>query len=85
MFAYDFCPVVELPVRLPQTVKPVFIKDRMLSSKELIDVSHAGLPHVVSESGPDVGHSCMISVTYRVIAPSHVSSPGGVTFTILSG
>jgi hypothetical protein len=41
---------------LPQAVKPVFIKDTVLSSMELIAVAHAVLPHVFEESGPDVGH-----------------------------
>jgi hypothetical protein len=37
-------------------VKPVLIKDTVLSSMELIAVAHAVLPHVFEESGPDVGH-----------------------------
>ena len=32
-----------------ETVKPVFIKDRVASSKELIAAAHAALPHVDGE------------------------------------
>jgi hypothetical protein len=42
---------------LPQAVKPVFIKDRVLSPMELIAVAHAVLPHVAEEFGPDTGHA----------------------------
>ena len=67
VLAYEFGPGV-------QAVKPVFIKDRVMSSMELIAVAHTVLPHVAEESGPDVGHCCAISATYRAVAPSHVSS-----------
>jgi hypothetical protein len=39
VLAYEFGPGV-------QVVKPVFIKDRVLSSMELIAALHASLPHV---------------------------------------
>jgi hypothetical protein len=35
-----------------ETVKPVFIKDRVALSKELIAAAHSALPHVDAPSGP---------------------------------
>jgi hypothetical protein len=66
-------------------VKPVFIKDRVLSPMELIASLHASLPHVPEESGHDLtGHS-FESALNRAQAPSHVFSAGSVTFTVLAG
>jgi hypothetical protein len=51
---------------LPQAVKPVFIVDRVLSSMELIAVSHAVLPHVAEEFGQDfAGHALKSSAVNR--------------------